>query len=206
MTLDASLKKYFDMSVSCANKGDRLSSPFVYTIVLFSRSYASPRNFFSTLYHRKLLAILSSRLSNLDPRFSKHRGSRIEFRVETVNICCLSFRNGLPASFSDELECQQRRTLRMIIIKRLCRKPKYPHFAEEDLLSPPPRNYPYLQPSYTPSPREINTDHLSIQPYSHETFISTSSTFTALEYHYKDNILTKATILLLQNDSTVHFF
>ena len=72
-------------------------------------------------------SILSSRLSNLDHRFSKHRGSRIEFRVETVNICCLSFRNGLPASISDELECQQRRTLRMIIIKRLCRKPKYPH-------------------------------------------------------------------------------
>ena len=67
-------------------------------------------------------SILSSRLSNLDHRFSKHRGSRIEFRVEIVNICCLSFRNGLPASILDELECQQRRTLRMIIIKRLCRK------------------------------------------------------------------------------------
>ena len=85
MRIDASVKKYFDMSVSCANKGDRLSSPFVYTIVLFSRSYVSPRNFFSALPW-------------------KHRGSRIEFRVETVNICCLSFRNGLPASFSDELE------------------------------------------------------------------------------------------------------
>ena len=104
-------------------------------------------------------SILSSRLSNLDHRFSKHRGSRIEFRVETVNICCFSFRNGLPASISDEVECQQRRTLRMIIIKWLCRKPKYTHFAEEDLVSPPSRNYPYLQPPYTPSPREINTDH-----------------------------------------------
>ena len=158
MRIDTSVTKYFDMSVSCANKGDRLSSPFVYTIVLFSRSYVLPRNFFSTLPSKTLFSVLASLISVLDSRNIKDR-RYIEFRVETVNICCLGFRKGLPASISDELECQQRRTLRMIIIKRLCRKPKYPHFAEEDLLSPPPRNYTYLQPPYTPSPREINTDH-----------------------------------------------
>ena len=81
--IDASVKKYFDMSVSCANKGDRLSSPFVCTIDLFSRSYVSPRNFFSTLPSKTLFSVLDSLISILDSRNIEDRGSSFESRLST---------------------------------------------------------------------------------------------------------------------------
>ena len=61
-------------------------------IVLYSRNKSFPRNPYSRVSkNSSSVSKLETRYSKLEPRNSildsrKHRGSRIEFRVETVNL------------------------------------------------------------------------------------------------------------------------